>query len=260
MKESIMGKKNDIDTDLIREVGEKVSLQLSFDPEKTKDLGEGVVECIVTTSSLDRYAENIVTTGISTDNYMNNPVVLYGHDYEGLPIGKTIKLTSMKNKMKAQFQLAVEEYPFAATVYAMIKSGYLNAVSIGGRVTEWSDDYRSILGMEMVEFSVVAVPANPEALITGRAFEKAVGKSMETVREEFQDFSKKIMLDKLSGLSDDEIIDTVKVLKTLIVRLEETTEVKLSDATPTTRRIVLKDAQQVVAQSHRLVRKIKLAN
>jgi hypothetical protein len=28
----------------------------------------------------------------------------------------------MKNKIKARFELAVNEYPFAATVYAMVKA------------------------------------------------------------------------------------------------------------------------------------------
>jgi HK97 family phage prohead protease len=170
-----------------REVGEKIKLNLSFEPTKTKDLGNGTLEAIITTSSVDRYNESITTGGIDTTNYMSNPVVLYGHDYSGLPIGKTIKLTQMKNKIKAQFQLAVDEFPFAATVYAMIKSGYLNAVSIGGRVREWSDDYKTIVQMEMVEFSVVAVPANPEALITGKDFEAAVGKTFEQVEKEFED-------------------------------------------------------------------------
>lgn len=243
-----------------REIGEKIKLNLSFEPTLTKDLGAGVVEAIITTSSIDRYNESIDTQGIDTTQYMNNPVVLYGHDYSGLPIGKTIKINQMKNKIKAQFQLAVDEFPFAATVYAMIKSGYLNAVSIGGRVKEWSEDYKTILQMEMVEFSVVSVPANPEALITGKSFEDAVGKSWDQVGREFEDFANKIMLDKLKGMPDDDLNDAVKVLKNLTARLEETLEASLIDDKPqkVNRRFVLKDAKRVAEQSQKVIKIVKL--
>lgn len=245
-----------------RKVGEKVKLNLSFEPTKTKDLGAGVVEAIITTSSVDRYNESIDTSGIDTTAYMTNPVVLYGHDYSGLPIGKTIKLNQMKNKIKAQFQLAVDEFPFAATVYAMIKSGYLNAVSIGGRVREWSEDYKTILQMEMVEFSVVAVPANPEALITGKDFEAIIGKSWEEVDKEFEDFSRKIMLDKLRGMPEDEVIDAISTLEKLLARLKETAaQPSLPDEnTKTIKHFVLKDAKAVAEQSQRIIKIVKLSS
>jgi HK97 family phage prohead protease len=245
-----------------REIGEKVKLNLSFEPTLTKDLGNGSVECVVTTSAVDRYNESIDTAGIDTTHFMNNPVVLYGHDYSGLPIGKTTKITQMKNKMKAQFQLAVDEYPFAATVYAMIKGGYLNAVSIGGRVKEWSEDYKTILQMEMVEFSVVAVPANPDAMITGKDFEAIVGKSFEEVGRELEDFSQKIMLDKFKTMPEDDVIDAIKVLKILLDRLEETAQPSsLTDDKPQkrTKHYVLKDAAAVQAQSQKIIKIIKFS-
>lgn len=245
-----------------REVGEKVKLTMSFDNASTKDLGDGVLEAIITTSSLDRYNESIDAEGIDTSAYMNNPVVLYGHDYEGLPIGKTLKLTGTKKKWTARFQLAIEEYPFAATVYAMVKAGYLNAVSIGGLVREWSEDYRTILKLEMVEFSVVPVPANPEALITGRSFEDAIGKTVEQVREEFADFNHKLYVDKLSGMPQDDVIDAIKVLDNLVARLKDTAETPSLEGDKPQKRVkhfVLKDAKAVAEQSQRVIKTIKLA-
>lgn len=245
-----------------RKVGEKVKLNLNFEASKTKALGDGVLEAIITTSSIDRYNESIATDGIDTTAYMNNPVVLYGHDYSGLPIGKTLKLTQMKNKIKAQFELAVNEFPFAATVYALVQSGYLNAVSIGGRVREWSEDYKTILQLEMVEFSIVAVPANPEALITGKSFEDAVGKTIETVEKEFDDMNRKLMLDKLKGMPDDELIDAVKVLENLIARLKETaakSNLPADKPQQTIKRYVMKDAKAVAEQSQRVIKIVKLS-
>lgn len=245
-----------------RQVGEKIKLTLSFDSASTKDLGDGVLEAIITTSAVDRHNENIETGGISYKDYMANPVVLYGHDYEGLPIGKTLKLTKqMGTQIKARFQLAIEEYPFAATVYNMIKSGYLNAVSIGGIVREWSEDYRSIVKMDMVEFSIVPVPANPEALITSRSFEVAVGKSESEVRKEFQDFSRKILVDKIAEIPEDEAKDAIRVLENLTARLKETaTKSSLPVAKQTKEKIllILKDAKAVNTQSQKVITTIKL--
>jgi hypothetical protein len=51
--------------------------------------------------------------------------------------------------------------------------------------------------IEMVEFSICAVPANPEALITGRALKRLPARLLKQVREEFAEFSHKVFVDKL---------------------------------------------------------------
>lgn len=257
-----MSKKIDNQQIVKRKVGERVDIMCNMDPTTVKDLGEGVFEATVTTSEVDRTNENILTNGVDAASWEKTGMpVLYGHDYSGLPIGKGLSWKSFKNKMTSRFQLAVEEYPFAATVAAMIKGGYLNSVSIGGIVKQWSEDYRTIEVMEMVEFSVVPIPANAGALITSRALEQATGKSVETIREEYTDFSNKIMLDKLAGMPDDELIDAVKTLKSLTARLEETLEASLKDAKPQKRikHFVLKDAKAVAEQSQRVIKTIKLS-
>lgn len=246
-----------------REVGEQVDVLCNIDNSTVKELGEGLFEAVITTSAPDRHGENIATEGIETENYLKNPVVLYGHDYSGLPIGKAISLKTFKNKMTARFQLATDILPFADTVGQMIKAGYLNAVSIGGRVLDWSEDYRTILKMEMVEFSVVPVPANSQAIITGRSFEKAIGKSAEQIKAEYDDAARQVMLDKLSGMPDDKLKLSVKVLKDLTAALEE--QVKASSQkgseTPEVRRVkhitLLKTAKATATESQRIIKIIK---
>lgn len=252
-----------IDKQVEHKSGEKIKVYATIDPEQTKELGEGVLEAVVTTNTVDRQNEVIETTGIDTSNFIaTGGPVLYGHDYESLPIGKTIKLTEMKNKIKARFQLAIQEYDFAQTVYNLIKGGYLNAVSIGGIVREWSEDYKTILKMEMVEFSVVPIPANAQAIITQRSLEQASGKTAETIKNEYEDFSRKILLDKLSGMPQDEIKDAVSVLENLTARLKETATAPSSpDAKKikVVRHLMLKDAKAVATQSQRVVKTIKLS-
>ena len=222
---------------------------------------DGVFEATVTTSEMDRSNENILTSGIETNTWETTGMpVLYGHDYSGLPIGKGLSFKTMKNKMTARFQLAVEEYPFAKTVAALIKGGYLNSVSIGGIVKEWTDDYKTIAKMEMVEFSVVPVPANASAIITARSLEEATGKSMKVIKNEFEDFRQEVLFDKLKGMPENKATDAIKVLKDLIARLEETLDTSLTDANSKrlVRNIVIDDAKAVATQSQVVAKTIKL--
>ena len=211
---------------ITREVGERVDVIMNIDQATVKDLGDGAFSATVTTSDVDRMGESIDTQGVSTDTYMQNPVVLYGHDYQGLPIGKTTKLQSFKNKMTATFQLAIKEYPFAQTVADMIKGGYLNAVSIGGVVKQWNDDWTEIQQMEMVEFSVVPVPANPNALITARSFEKITGKTSDQISREYQEFIEKSVSEKLKTLDNEELVRHIDSLEKLLAILKATAERK----------------------------------
>lgn len=245
-----------------REVGEKVKLHLNFDSASTKDLGEGILEAVITTASVDRHRENIITSGVDTTNYMDNPVVLYGHDYGSLPIGKALKLVEMKNKIKARFQLAIDIFPFANTVYEMVRNGYINAVSIGGVVKKWSEDYMTIEEMEMVEFSIVPIPANPEALITSRSIEQATGKSLDTIKQEYVDFAREILLDKTADMGQDELKDAIKVLKNLLARLEETADMPSRTDAKQVKRIthlLLADARALTTESQRVIKTIKLS-
>ncbi len=64
---------------------------------------------------------------------------------------------------------------FNDTVYAMLKGGFLNATSVGFLPTEWkfAEDAGRRFGIDflkqqLLEFSVVPVPANAEALVQAR--------------------------------------------------------------------------------------------
>jgi len=249
-----------------RQVGEKVTLSLGLDKSLTKDVGDGILETVVTTGNLDRHGEKIATLGVNTDTYMaSNPIVLYGHDYQSLPIGKTISLEKKENSIVARFQLATAEYDFANTVSKLIKGGYLNAVSIGGIVKEWSKDFTEILKMDMIEFSVVPVPANAEATMTRRSLEEVSGKSFEEVEKEFKEFVKDTLVDKLEGMEYDEVSSAIKVLDNLLATLKESNKANSSvgNSTPPEVKRILKvrlvdSAKAIDQEIERTIRIIKL--
>lgn len=241
-----------------RQIGEHINFHANFEPTKTKDLGEGVIEAVITTGAIDHHNESINMDGIDLASY--HGTVLYGHDYEGLPIGKTLSLTKMKSKIKAKFQLAVQEYPFANLIYNMIKGGFITDVSIGGLVKRWSDDFMTIEEMTMKEFSVVPIGANPEAMITAV---KTLKLDPKEVKREYQEFARSILLDKVADMGEDELRDAIKVLKNLVARLEQTAinEPSHKDAKQIKRikHLILADAKAANTQSQKVIKIVKLS-
>lgn len=133
---------------------------------EAKDLGDGEVETVVASDALDRHGEKISIDGLDTRKYMKNPVVQWAHDYDKPPIGKATKVWKDGGKLMARMKFAIAENPFAKVIYDLVKNNFLNAVSIGFIPLEM--DGNMYTKSEMVEFSVVPVPANSEALISAR--------------------------------------------------------------------------------------------
>lgn len=129
---------------------------------KAKDLGEGIIEAIVASDSQDRHGEVLELKGLDTSKYMQNPVVLWAHDYSQPPIGKTLSLRKSGGKLIAKIKFAIDEDSFAHKIYRLYKGGFMKAFSIGFIPKEV--DENKYTKAEMIEHSSVPVPANPEAL------------------------------------------------------------------------------------------------
>lgn len=192
--------------------------KLSFSIEKasSKELPYGEVEVVVSTGSLDRHNEVINPDGIDLKNYSGT--VLYGHDYDGLPIGKTVKIWKDKatKTLRAVMKFATEEYPFAKTVYNLVKGGYLTDVSIGGIVKRWNDDYTVIEEMEMIEFSVVPIGANRDAKIVAAS----VGMTADKLSEEYHEALSKHWQETAKNLPYSEVKTAIKNIKIVLAALE----------------------------------------
>lgn len=138
-----------------------------------RELGENRYRVTIAASERIRQPPELDFGGLSTENYARNPVVMWAHDVVGrspsggLPIGRTSVLTTDPDgKIVAEFEFLGDD-PFAQRVKNAWDRGFLQAASIswmpiegepveGGR---WRDT-RS----ELLEWSIVAVPADPDAL------------------------------------------------------------------------------------------------
>lgn len=124
----------------------------------------------ISTPEIDRYGTIIIPSGIDYTDYLNNPVVLAQHDSDDLPIGKCLGFAMNGENLEATIQVhrLTED---ACQIADLLNAGYLNAVSVGIIPIEYHDE--TIDGTkvtvydksELVEFSVVSIPANRTALI-----------------------------------------------------------------------------------------------
>ena len=138
---------------------DKRQMRLSASFEKK---AAGVYTFTGSTDTVDRVGD-VVEQNWDLDNYKKNPVLLYAHDYSQLPIGRTNPyMDGGKLKFDVEF-VPKEIYPFAGTVEAMVELGFLNAVSVGFKPLDM--DGTRIKRSELLELSIVPIPANAEALI-----------------------------------------------------------------------------------------------
>lgn len=140
-----------------------------------KAIDNRTVEFVLSTASEDRGGDTIAQDGWRLENYKKNPVILWGHDQRIPPIGRGHNVRVSKGILKADIEFATaEQHPFAETVYQLVRGGFVNAGSVGFIPLKWNwnEETRGIdfFEQELIEYSVVGVPMNPEALSQAKAF------------------------------------------------------------------------------------------
>jgi len=174
---------------------------------KAATQGERVIRFIASDESLDRDGDIITATGWKLDNYLKNPVVLYGHDYGELPVGKATSViidpAARQLVIDVSFPSIKDISPegdpsehalFVDSIYNLAKLGLLNAVSVGFRGLKvepildadghWTG--RRFIEQELMELSIVPVPANANAvaIMRGAKLDEAVIKSFQATAKQ----------------------------------------------------------------------------
>lgn len=131
----------------------------------------------ITTLTVDRDGEVVDPRGGRFESYLANPVVLFAHNTMDLPVARTLGLEKTDREILAEAEFAGLEqlHPFAETVFRLYRDGFLRAVSVGFLPIKTSRD-RMLPGQtgvthlewELLEFSAVPIPGNPDALIRRR--------------------------------------------------------------------------------------------
>jgi HK97 family phage prohead protease len=218
--------------DLVKagETPDNVVIQKDIETKIDKSSGRSV-SFTISSQNPDRMKDVIDVNGWDLTNFKKNPVVLWSHDYRGLPIGKA---TSIRRDKKNGVLRATAEFvpsdtpvvgPMAEAVLQMLKGGFLNATSVGFQPMETSFDEErggfNFAKAELLEFSVVPVPANADALqddFLGQV--RAAGIDTEPIVA----WAKSIM-----AQNDDGEEELVAATKTEPLETEVTVKVELSD-------------------------------
>ena len=89
---------------------------------------ERTLVAVASTENVDRDREIIEVSGWKLENFLKNPVLMWGHDYRTPPIGRVlwVKQEGDALKFKAQFHNKTQ---LASEVWELYKSGYLKAFS-----------------------------------------------------------------------------------------------------------------------------------
>jgi HK97 family phage prohead protease len=158
----------------LRAEAEPVVRKQFVSAEKAINDEKRTVRFVITTESPDRENDVIAAAGWDLDAYKRNPTVLWSHDYSQPPVAKAISVERTSKGLVSTAQFPPKGvYAFADTVFELIKGGFLNATSVGFRPLEFVRDGArggiNFLRQELLEYSIVPVPANSEALIVARS-------------------------------------------------------------------------------------------
>lgn len=137
------------------------------------DKGSRTVTTVISDGKKDRDNDVIDVDGWNLKEYKKNPVVLWAHDSSSLPIAKsTVRRSDGRLVSKDTFP-EEGEYPFADSVFNLVKGGFINAKSVGFVPDEWVFDEKAggfhFSKTTLLEHSYVPIPANPRALIIARS-------------------------------------------------------------------------------------------
>lgn len=151
-----------------------------------KKAGDGIFSVLASTNAIDRQGDSVQQDGWDLENFKKNPVILWAHNYDELPIGKATELGVTVRGLEITFEFApAEANPKAAQVRKLMEEGFLNAVSVGFIPKERNGNI--ITRQELLELSVVPVPANQEALrlaMSKGLDVSAIAKDIEDASEE----------------------------------------------------------------------------
>jgi len=158
------------------------------EPAPADDGEDELIRFTITTNALDREKDIVAIDGWDLANFEKNPVVLWGHGNDEPPIGRAMRTYREGDALKSEVKFVPADVPIygprAEGIRQMCRRGFLHATSVGFRplefrIAEDRDDGESwfppidFLRQELMEFSVVSIPANPEALIDIPAAEAA---------------------------------------------------------------------------------------
>jgi HK97 family phage prohead protease len=138
-----------------------------------KALKNGDIEAYVSTEAVDRVGDVIKAKGWTLDNFKRTGApVLFSHDYSQPPIGKAVEMEVQRKGLWSVTRFH-EKTQLSRDLAKLARDGDMKSWSVGFNPLEdpemRKDEKGNFAGYifnkaELLEYSLVAVPANPEAV------------------------------------------------------------------------------------------------
>jgi HK97 family phage prohead protease len=138
-----------------------------------KTLKNGDIEAYVSTESIDRVGDIIKARGWMLDNYRKTgSPVLFSHDYSQPPIGNAIEMEAQRKGLWSVTRFH-EKTQLSRDLAVLARGGFMKSWSVGFSPLEKPEIRKGeggeFLGyifnkQELLEYSLVPVPANAEAV------------------------------------------------------------------------------------------------
>lgn len=185
------------------------SVDTKFKKVKSSD---GKFNVVMSTASEDRHGD-IVEQNFDLKSFKKNSVLLDSHNYNSIEhiVGKVNKTKVKDGKLQGETEF-MRDNPKGALAEKMVDGGFINAVSIGFIPKEFDDETGNIVKSELLELSLVSVPANAEALF--EKAEKKFGKE-ECKHKAFKKTDKGFKCIGCGEMAEDEEVEKeeVKIFK-----------------------------------------------
>lgn len=146
---------------------------------------DGSFIAVASTNSVDRHGEIVDNNGWDLKSYKKNPVILWGHDHNEPAIGISKKtwVEGAGKKAKLMIQPILHDVTDKArAIKALVEMGVIKTLSVGFKPIE-SPDGITFTKNELLEVSMVNVPANADAMMMAYKGLKDAGFEEKVIKE-----------------------------------------------------------------------------
>lgn len=133
------------------------------------------ITAVASTAVVDRHGEIVEVEGWNLKNFKKAPRILWAHDHTIPAIGKASKIwiEGTGKKAKLMFKVVFQDITeFGKQAKRLVEEGWIDTFSVGFMAEEMEDN--KFTKQELLEISLVNVPANPEAQVAAyKSFKEA---------------------------------------------------------------------------------------
>lgn len=178
--------------DHVRDVGNGVMVRGFKAPSSWNDQ-DRTAKFVLSSENVDRYGDVVVQAGLDVSRFLQNPIALLFHNSRSWPCGNWSDVAKVLNGRPRRTEATLNFLPEgtdpdADRAAAHVAAGTLRTVSIGFQ-PDWDevemilDDDGDFQGLrygvsELLEASIVAIPANPDALVRDAAGDNRLARDL----------------------------------------------------------------------------------